>query len=83
MKKVGIDFVLGTDNAMLNSPNVLDELKYLKNEYNGFSIHDLLSRITYGARKALNLECDILGQDSPANFVVLDKQSLKTVYVSK
>jgi len=83
MKNVGIDFVLGTDNGMLNSPNVLDELKYLKKEYESFSISDLLYKITYGARKALNLECDILGQDSPADFVVLDKQSLKALYISK
>jgi len=83
MKNVGIDFVLGTDNAMLNSPSVLDELKYLKKEYEGFSISDLLYKITYGARKALNLECDILGPGAPADFVVLDKQSLKALYISK
>jgi len=83
MKKVGINFLLGTDNMMLNSPSVLDELKYLKKECNEFSISDLFNKITYGARKALNLECDILGQDYPADFVVLDKQSLKTVYISK
>jgi len=83
MKSVGIDFVLGTDNGMLNSPSVLDELKYLKKEYEGFSTSDLLYKITYEARKALNLECNILGQDSPADFVVLDKQYLEALYISK
>ena len=83
MKNVGIDFVLGTDNCMLNSPSILDELKYLKKEYEGFSTSDLLYKTTYGARKALNLECNIPGQDSPADFVVLDKQYLEALYISK
>jgi len=34
LKQVGIDLMLGTDNAMINTPNVLDELNDLKNSTN-------------------------------------------------
>ena len=30
MKKIEIDIMIGTDNAMLNSPNVLDEIRYIQ-----------------------------------------------------
>jgi len=82
MKKVGIDIMLGTDNAMLNSPNILDEMTYLKAQFNEFSIEELLNTITYIPRKALNWDDRILGPDSPAKFIVLDKKSLKSLYIS-
>jgi cytosine/adenosine deaminase-related metal-dependent hydrolase len=81
-KKVGINVLLGTDNAMLNSPNVLDEIFFVKKCCNVFSDLDLLNMVTYGPRKVLNLECDILGSNSKAEFVVLDKKTLKPLYVS-
>ena len=81
MKKIGLNLMLGTDNAMLNTPNILDELKYLKKNTKGFSIEELMYMITYNPRKALNLDCDILVQNSPSNFVVLDRGSLEIVYV--
>jgi len=82
IEKTGVDFILGTDNAMLNPPNILDELKFFQDQSKIFSKFDLLNKIIYGARKVLNLECDILGPNSPADFVVLDKQSLNILYVS-
>jgi len=83
MKKIKNNFFIGTDNAMLNSPSVIDEVKFIKNQTNLFSIYDLLYKVSYEARKALNLECSILGQDFPADFVVLDKKNLNTLYISK
>lgn len=82
MKQIGIDILLGTDNAMMNSPNILDEMIYLKNQFSEFSKEELLNMITYIPRKALNQDDYILGPNSPANFVVLDKKSLKPLYVS-
>ena len=82
LKKVGIELLLGTDNAMLNSPDVLDELKYVKNMTSVFSVGELLNMITYNARKVLNLSPSILGSNSPADFVVLDKKTLDTLYIS-
>ena len=82
MKKVGIELLLGTDNAMLNSPNILDELKYIKSVTSVFSVDELLNMITYTARKVLNLSPCILGPNYPADFAVLDKKTLKALYIS-
>jgi len=82
MKKTRVDLMLGTDNAMLNTPNVLEELRYLKNSTTVFSTQELLDMITYTPRKALNLDDCIHGPNSSCNFVVLDRESLKSVYVS-
>jgi cytosine/adenosine deaminase-related metal-dependent hydrolase len=82
MKKVGVEMLIGTDNVMLNSPSILDEIMFLKNHFKEYSISDLLYIVTYGARKALNLDCNILGPNSKADFVVLDKKSLKPLYIA-
>jgi cytosine/adenosine deaminase-related metal-dependent hydrolase len=82
LKQMGIDLMIGTDNAMINTPNILDELNYLKNNTDIFSIKELLNMITYVPRKVLNLECDILGPTSMGDFVVLEKKSLKLLYIS-
>ena len=82
MKKIGIDIIIGTDNAMLNSPSVLDEIRYIQSLSTEFTKWELLQMITYIPRKALNLDVDILDLNSPAEFVVLDKKYLKTLYIS-
>jgi cytosine/adenosine deaminase-related metal-dependent hydrolase len=81
MKQIGVDVMLGTDNAMINSPSILDEMTYLKNQFSEFSKEELLKMITYVPRKALNWDDYILGPNSPAKLVVLDKKSLKPLYV--
>ena len=81
MKKVGVKFMFGTDNSMLYTPNIIDEIKFIKNKYKEFSINELLYIITYEARKALNLNCDILGANSKADFVVMDNKTLEPLYV--
>ncbi len=82
LKKIGVSLLLGTDNAMLNSPIILDEINYLKSVSKEFSVMELLYMTTFGARKALNLECDILGPNSKAEFVVVDKKTLRPLYIS-
>jgi cytosine/adenosine deaminase-related metal-dependent hydrolase len=82
LKKVGVNVLLGTDNAMLNNPNVLDEISFVKKCCNIYSNLDLLKMVTYLPRKVLNLDCDILGSNSKAEFVVLDEKTLKPLYVS-
>jgi cytosine/adenosine deaminase-related metal-dependent hydrolase len=81
-KEVGIELMLGTDNAMISSPNVLDELLYLKSQTKVFPFEELLRMVTMRPRKVLNLGPNILGPNSPANFVVLDKKYLKPLYIS-
>lgn len=82
LKKVKVDLLIGTDNAMLNNPVIIDEINYIRSISNEFSIIELLNIVTYNARKALNLDCDILCPNSKADFVVLDKKSLKPLYIS-
>ena len=82
LKKVGVNLLLGTDNAMLSSPVILDEIKHVKSISKGYSTFELLYMITFGARKVLNLDCDILGPNSKADFIVMDKKSLKPLYIS-
>ena len=82
MKKTGVNILFGTDNAMLKSCNIVDEISYIKNNFKEFTTKELLSMITYAPRKALNLNCSILCPSSPADFVVLDKKDLRTLYIS-
>ncbi len=82
LKKIGIKILIGTDNAMINPPKILDEIKYIKKINSCYSILDLLNMITYEPRKVLNLDCNILGPNSKASFVVLDKKILKPLYIS-
>lgn len=82
LKSIGVDLLIGTDNAMLNSPNILEEINFIKKKTNLFSIENLLNMITYKPRKVLNLNCHILGPNSKAGFMVLDKKSLKPIYNS-
>jgi cytosine/adenosine deaminase-related metal-dependent hydrolase len=83
MKKIGINIMLGSDNAMLNKPNILDELIFFKKITKISSIEYLLNMITYNPRKALNLDYDILDLNSTFEFVVIDKNNLKPIYISR
>jgi cytosine/adenosine deaminase-related metal-dependent hydrolase len=82
MKKTGVEILLGTDNAMLNSPNVLDELKFLNDTTDIYNLEQLLNMITFTSRKVLNLSPCILGSNLPVDFIVLDKNTLKILYIS-
>jgi len=83
LKKLSVELMLGTDNAMLNSPNILEELINLKNSTNIFSTQELINMISYTPRKALNLDDSIHGPNSFYSFVVLDRKSLKPIYISR
>ena len=83
MKKSGVELMLGTDNAMINTPNILEEVHFLKNTTRIFSAKELLNMITYTPRKALNLDDCIQGLNLPSNVVVLEKKSLKQLYITK
>jgi len=83
LKKLKIQLMLGTDNAMLSSPNIIDELKFMYSQTSLFSLHELFKMITYTPRKALNSVDCIQGLNLTSPVVVLDKQSLRPVYISK
>lgn len=81
-EKSGVKVLIGTDNAMINSPSILDEIIFIKKKYNCYSVEDLLLMTTYSSRKALNHDSFILGPNSKAEFVVLDEKTLKPLYIS-
>jgi cytosine/adenosine deaminase-related metal-dependent hydrolase len=81
MKKTGVMMLIGSDNAMMNSPDVGEDIRLLR--HTGlFSDEELLTNVTYSPRKALNLDCCIQGDNLLRHFVVLEKESLKPIYVS-
>jgi imidazolonepropionase-like amidohydrolase len=82
MKKTGTTVLLGTDNAMINTLDVIEEVRVLR-KTGLFSLEELLANITYTPRKALNLEDCIQGRDLSGKFIVLERDSLKPLYVSK
>jgi cytosine/adenosine deaminase-related metal-dependent hydrolase len=82
MKKTGVTLLLGTDNAMINTPDVIEEVRMLR-ETGAFSLEELLTNVTYTPRKALNLDDCIQGRDLSKKFIVLERDSLKLLYISK
>lgn len=82
MKKISVLILLGTDNAMINSPDVIQEVRALL-KTGLFTLEELLTNITYTPRKALNLDDCIQGRDLSEKFIVLEKNSLKLLYLSK
>ena len=83
MKASGVTLLLGSDNAMLHPPNIIEEVKVLNQLFPSFSLEELLLMITYTPRKALNLDDHIQGPNSLNNFVVLERETLQPLYISK
>jgi cytosine/adenosine deaminase-related metal-dependent hydrolase len=82
LKKTKVTLLLGTDNAMINNPDVLEEVKVLR-KTGFFSLEELLTIVTFTPRKALNLDDCIQGRDLSEKYIVLEKGSLKQIYASK
>jgi cytosine/adenosine deaminase-related metal-dependent hydrolase len=83
MQKIGVDLMLGTDNAMISTPNILEEIRFLKKTDSHYSDEQLLKMITYTPRKVLNLDDCIQGLYPSCTFVVLERKSLLPLYISK
>lgn len=82
MEKLGINMMLGTDNAMISSPNIINELKYYK-KISGINSHEkLLNMITYNPRKVLNLDYNILDLKLTEEFIILNKKTLKPIQLN-
>jgi cytosine/adenosine deaminase-related metal-dependent hydrolase len=82
MKKMGVRLLLGTDNAMINTPDVIQEVRVLL-KTGFFTLEELLTSVTYTPRKALNLDDCIQGRNLSKKIIVLERASLKLLYVSK
>jgi len=76
MEKLGINLMLGTDNSMINSPNILTELKYYKKISGINNLEKLLNMITYNPRKVLNLDYNILDLKLTKDLIILDYENL-------
>ncbi len=80
MKKTDVTFLIGTDNAMINTTSILDEILFIRQQTQVFSVEKLLYNSTYLARKALNLKDSIPPLAFPASFQVLDQKTLAPRY---
>jgi len=80
MKKRKVSMLLGTDNGMINTPDVLEDVRFL-NRTRLFSLEELLTTVTYTPRKALNLDDGIQGLNQLKDFVVLERESLKPIWL--
>ncbi|HDM67073.1 MAG TPA: hypothetical protein ENG62_01640, partial [Thermoplasmatales archaeon] len=74
--KAKITLMIGTDNGMLHSFNLLEELKIIK-DVNLWSIEEILNMVTYTPRKILNLNDNIPGSTLPSTLIVLDKETFE------
>ena len=76
MLKRGLTLVLGTDNAMLNTPNLFEELKVgfkLANRFGKVAPDTMLKTLTINLKKILNPKDYIsLAPGTQSNFIVLE-----------
>jgi cytosine/adenosine deaminase-related metal-dependent hydrolase len=82
MRKTGVTLLLGTDNGMINTPDVLEEVNVLRKNTT-FTIEELLTMVTFTPRKALNLTDCIQARDLSEKYIVLERDSLKLIYASE
>jgi cytosine/adenosine deaminase-related metal-dependent hydrolase len=77
----GLTLMLGSDNAMLQSPNVLDDARALATA-GIFPTDSLLEMVTTTPRKVLRIPDHIQGLNPMDYIVVLDKQTLNPLFQS-
>ncbi|MGC9517199.1 MAG: amidohydrolase family protein [Methanomicrobiales archaeon] len=76
----GINMLLGTDNVMFNTPNMLSEMEYSLKVTRGyykeyFSPREIFKMATYNAGKALNLDIGCIKEGMMADLMVLEQIS--------
>ena len=83
LKEGNVTLTLGTDNAMINPPNIIDETKFLlRISKNVFTLEEILKMSTYTPRKILKQKHDI-PKNLDKGFVLLDKKTLKPLTVTE
>ncbi|MGB9937664.1 MAG: amidohydrolase family protein [Methanobacterium sp.] len=80
MFKHKINVLLGTDNIMFNSPNMLREMEYTLKVTRGyyreyFSPEEILKMVTVNASKALNLNTGCIDEGKTADIVIFKQKS--------
>jgi len=80
-KDSGLRLMLGSDNAMLQSPNVLDDVRCLQ-ATGVFPTESLLEMVSVTPRKVLRIRDRIQGLNPMDHIVVLEKQTLNPLFLS-
>lgn len=84
MKEIGNTILLGTDNFMLHTPSILQEIRFIKNQFPGlFTIEELFMMATYSARKALNLKDYIPGSTLPMSWIIINPNTYQIITIIK
>lgn len=78
--KTKVTLMVGTDNGMLNSFDLLDELKIIYNT-KLWSLEEVFQMATYIPRKILNLNDVISGSTLPASLIVLNPEELDIKFI--
>jgi cytosine/adenosine deaminase-related metal-dependent hydrolase len=81
MQKSGCNITLGTDNVMINSPDIFREMDYLWKVTMGMSQHRfdpklILQMATVNAGKMLNQKIGAIKENYYADCIFIDKKSL-------
>jgi cytosine/adenosine deaminase-related metal-dependent hydrolase len=81
MQKSGCNITLGTDNVMINSPDIFREMDYLWNvtmgmSQNRFDPKLILQMATVNAGKMLNQKIGVIKENYIADCIFIDKTSL-------
>lgn len=74
----GVNIALGTDNVMINSPDMFRELEFLlKFSYlhRGIKPEEVLRMATVNAAKALRLNSGVIGKGKNADLIFIDKNA--------
>ena len=91
MLKLGCKIALGTDNIMLNHPDILKELEYLWkfsiSHKKDFEVKDFLKMITVNPSQIFNLNSGFIESGKQADMLFIDKshvdlQPIHNVYMS-
>lgn len=78
-----INVCLGTDNVMLNSPNLWREMEFLYkiSSFNGFvGPKEILKTATINPANALNLNCGVIDKNRDASLIFINKNSRNLKY---
>ncbi|MHA1227058.1 MAG: amidohydrolase family protein, partial [Candidatus Hodarchaeales archaeon] len=82
--KKGFTTALGTDNVMVNNPNILDELRWLiyRLRENNYSINhqEMLKMITSNPSSLLDLNSGVIKVGFWADLVVINLKSFRGMY---
>ena len=92
MEKFGCNLTIGTDNVMINSPDIFREMDYLwkvtmGNSQKRFDPKSILKMATVNAGKLLNQKIGVIKENYIADCIFINKNSIdldpiKNVYAS-